>query len=49
MKLEKSRDYTVVDLFLQFLEPASRHPSVGPATSGLVLYQHGSDVNGVRV
>lgn len=36
-------------MFLQFLEPASRHPSVGPATSGLVLYQHGSDVDGVRV
>ena len=49
MKLKENRDCTVVDLFLQFLEPACCHPSVGPATTGLVLYQHSSDVDGVRV
>ena len=36
-------------MFLQFLEPACRYASVGPATTGLVLYQNGSDVDGVRM
>ena len=46
---KRRRDYTIVDLFLQFLEPACRYASVGPATTGLVLYQNGSDVDGVRM
>ena len=49
MKLTERRDCTVVDLFLQFLEPACCYASVGPATTGLVLYQNGSDVDGVRM